>query len=71
MSEDKIFIDIPVEILNVGFKIEKYDPIRPILENLKSIEELNSNSETINRLMAISALFKILKRFNLFPGTFN
>ena len=54
MSKDKIFIDIPVEILNVGFKIEKYDPIRPILENLKSIEELNSNLETINRLMAIS-----------------
>ena len=68
MSEDKIFIDIPVEILNVGFKIEKYDPIRPILENLKSIEELNSNSETINRLMAISRSSKFSNDSIYFPG---
>ena len=54
MSENRVFLDIPIEILYTEFKIEKDDPIKPILDVIKSMGKFNSKSETINRLTAIS-----------------
>ncbi len=49
-----MIIEIPIEILDVVFRIEKEDPLKPLMNVIKSIKKIDSDFQSIHRLDAIS-----------------
>ena len=55
-----MIIEIPIEILDVTFRVEKEDPLKPLMDVINSVKIVDSNSQSIHRLDAISlAIIKI------------
>ena len=49
-----MIIEIPIEILDVTFRVEKEDPLKPLMDVISSVKIVDSNSQSIHRLDAIS-----------------
>lgn len=49
-----MIIEIPIEILDVVFRVEKEDPLKPLMDAIKSINKADSDFQSIHRLDAIS-----------------
>ena len=49
-----MIIEIPIEILDVVFRVEKEDPLKPLMDVIKSIKKVDSDFQSIHRLDAIS-----------------
>ena len=54
MSEASMILDIPIEILNAVFRVEKDDPLKPLMDVINSIKKIDSNSQSVHRLDALS-----------------
>jgi len=54
MSETSIIIEIPIEVLHIIFRVEKDDPLKPLMDGMKSIKKIESNSQSVHRLDALS-----------------
>ena len=54
MSESSIILEIPIEILHTVFRVEKDDPLKPLMDVMKSIKKIESNSQSVHRLDALS-----------------
>ena len=54
MSGDSIIIEIPIEVLHVIFRVEKNDPLKPLMDGMKSIKKIESKSQSVHRLDALS-----------------
>ena len=54
MSESSIILEIPIEILHTVFRVEKDDPLKPFMDVMKSIKKIESNSQSVHRLDALS-----------------
>lgn len=67
MSGPSIILEIPVEILNTVFKIEKEDPLKPIMDVMKSTKKTDSNSQSVFRLRALSKSSSSSSQMNEFP----
>ena len=49
-----MILEIPIETLHTTFKVEKDDPLKPIMNHLKSFEQIDSTSQSVHRLDALS-----------------
>ena len=54
MSGASIILEIPIEILNTVFRVEKDDPLKPLMDGIKSIKKIESKSQSVHRLDALS-----------------
>ena len=54
MSETSIIIEIPIEVLHITFRVEKDDPLKPLMDGMKSIKKIESNSQSVHRLDALT-----------------
>ena len=54
MSGVSIIIEIPIEILHIIFRVEKDDPLKPLMDGMKSIKKIESQSQSVHRLDALS-----------------
>ena len=54
MSGASIIIEIPIEILHIIFRVEKDDPLKPLMDGMKSIKKIESQSQSVHRLDALS-----------------
>ena len=54
MSGASIIIEIPIEILHIVFRVEKDDPLKPLMDAMKSIKKIESQSQSVHRLDALS-----------------
>ena len=54
MSGASIILEIPIEILNTVFRVEKDDPLKPLMDGMKSIKKIESKSQSVHRLDALS-----------------
>ena len=43
MSGASIIIEIPIEVLHIIFRVEKDDPLKPLMDGMKSIKKIESN----------------------------
>jgi len=49
-----MILDIPIEILNAVFRVEKDDPLKPLMDVVNSNKKIESNSQSVHRLDALS-----------------
>ena len=54
MSGASIVIEIPIEVLHIIFRVEKDDPLKPLMDGMKSIKKIESKSQSVHRLDALS-----------------
>jgi phosphatidylserine/phosphatidylglycerophosphate/cardiolipin synthase-like enzyme len=54
MSGTSIIIEIPIEILHTVFRVEKEDPLKPLMDAMNSIKKVESTSQSVHRLDALS-----------------
>jgi phosphatidylserine/phosphatidylglycerophosphate/cardiolipin synthase-like enzyme len=54
MSETSIILEIPIEVLHIIFRVEKDDPLKPLMDGMKSIKKIESNSQSVHRLDALT-----------------
>ena len=54
MSGASIIIEIPIEVLHIIFRVEKDDPLKPLMDGMKSIKKIESKSQSVHRLDALS-----------------
>ena len=54
MSGASIIIEIPIEILHTAFRVERDDPLKPLMDVMKSNKKIESNSQSVHRLDALS-----------------
>ena len=54
MSGASIIIEIPIEILHIIFRVENDDPLKPLMDGMKSIKKIESQSQSVHRLDALS-----------------
>lgn len=66
MKENQVILQIPVELIDVVFNVEKNDPIEPVLEALK-FQKLKSNLHSIHRLSAMSGTKLTLSKNQTYP----
>jgi phosphatidylserine/phosphatidylglycerophosphate/cardiolipin synthase-like enzyme len=66
MSETSIIIEIPVEILHTVFRVEKEDPLKPLMDVMKSSKMIESNSQSVHRLDALSRSSSSISKINEF-----
>ena len=66
MSETSIIIEIPVEILHTVFRVEKEDPLKPFMDVMKSNKMIESNSQSVHRLDALSRLSSSISKISEF-----
>ena len=66
MSESSIIVEIPIEILHAVFRVEKEDPLTPLIDTMKSIKKIESNSQSLYRLDAIARLSSTTSEVNDF-----
>ena len=43
MSGASIIIEIPIEVLHIIFRVEKDDPLKPLMDGMKSIKKIESS----------------------------
>ena len=67
MSGASIILEIPVEILHTVFRVEKDDPLKPIMDVMKSNKMIESNSQSVHRLDALSRLSSSISKISEFP----
>ena len=56
MSKSSIIIEIPIEIIHAVFRVEKEDPLTPLIDTMKSIKKIESEYQSLYRLDAIARL---------------
>ena len=56
MSKSSIIIEIPIEIIHAVFRVEKEDPLKPLIVTMKSIKKIESEYQSLYRLDAIARL---------------
>ena len=56
MSKSSIIIEIPIEIIHAVFRVEKEDPLKPLIDTMKSIKKIESEYQSLYRLDAIARL---------------
>ena len=56
-----MILDIPIEILNVVFRIEKDDPLKPLMDVINSNNKIESNSQSVHRLDALSRSYSSIE----------
>jgi phosphatidylserine/phosphatidylglycerophosphate/cardiolipin synthase-like enzyme len=56
MSKSSIIIEIPIEIIHAVFRVEKEDPLKPLIDTMKSIKNIESKYQSLYRLDAIARL---------------
>ena len=56
-----MILDIPIEILNVVFRIEKDDPLKPLMDVVNSNNKIESNSQSVHRLDALSRSYSSIE----------
>jgi len=66
MSGTSIIIEIPIEILHTVFRVEKDDPLKPIMDVMKSIKKVDAISQSVHRLDAISRSSSSISKINEF-----
>ena len=66
MKENQVLLQIPVELVDVVFTVEKNDPIEPVLEALK-VQKISSKLHSIHRLAAISGSKLTLSKNQTYP----
>ena len=66
MSETSIIIEIPVEILHTVFRVEKEDPLKPLMDVMKSNKKIESNSQSVHRLDALSRSSSSISKIRVF-----
>ena len=66
MSEARAIIEIPVEIVRVTFRIEKKDPLGPILDSLKD-RHIETELNSVQRLKAMSSSKLELSKDTIYP----
>jgi len=66
METMRAIIEIPVELVKVIFRVEKKDPIGPILEAVKN-REIDSSLNSVQRLVAMSSSNLELSKDTYFP----
>ena len=66
MKENLVLLQIPVELVDIVFTVEKNDPIEPVLEALK-LQKLSSKLHSIHRLAAISGTKLTLSKNQTYP----
>lgn len=66
MNENQVILQIPVELVDVVFTVERNDPLDPVLEALK-VQKLKSNLHSIHRLAAISGTKLTLSKDQTYP----
>jgi hypothetical protein len=54
MSESSVILEIPIEILHAVFRVEKEDPLKPIMDAMKSTKKIDSISQSVHLLDALS-----------------
>ena len=66
MKENQVILQIPVEIVDVVFNVERNDPLEPVLEALK-FQKIKSKLHSIHRLSAISGTNLTLSKDQSYP----
>jgi len=54
LSGASIIIEIPIEILHIIFRVENDDPLKPLMDGMKSNKKIESRSQSVHRLDALS-----------------
>jgi len=62
-----VILEVPVEIIDVVFRVEKANPIKPIIDVVKSVKKVDSDSQSVHRLDAISRTTSSLVKVKEFP----
>ncbi|RJU96625.1 MAG: hypothetical protein DWC04_07080 [Candidatus Poseidoniales archaeon] len=66
MNSTHAFLEIPVEVIQVVFRVEKEDPLRPLLETMNGLS-IDSKLNSIQRLSAMSSSKLELSKDMLYP----
>ena len=66
MSESSIILEIPVEILHAVFRVEKEDPLKPMMDIILT-KKIDSSSQSVHRLMALSKLSSSASKVSDYP----
>lgn len=66
MSGASIILEIPIEILHTVFKVEKDDPLKPLMDVMKSNKKVESNSQSVHRLDALSRSSSSISKISVF-----
>lgn len=62
MSGASIIIEIPIEILHIVFRVERDDPLKPLMDAMKSIKKIESQSQSVHRLDALSRSSSLISK---------
>ena len=65
MSWSSIILEIPIEILHTVFRVEKDDPLEPLLDAMKSNKKIESNLQSVHLLDAFSRTSSSFSKTNL------
>ena len=66
MNSTHAFLEIPVEVIQVVFRVEKEDPLGPLLETMNGLN-IDSKLNSIQRLNAMSSSKLELSKDILYP----
>ena len=66
MNSTHAFLEIPVEVIHVVFRVEKEDPLGPLLETMNGLN-IDSKLNSIQRLNAMSSSKLELSKDILYP----
>lgn len=67
MVKNQVLIEIPIEIFDVVFRVEKTDPLRPIMDSME-LKKVPSKLNAVHRLAALSTSHTELSKDIEFPA---